>query len=92
MSTTVSMTDTDRQAQNASERVLHRRDDNAARSGLTELVRTWGFLTDSAADGEEGLQKVSQFRPSIILTDLVMPRRTGLELLELSARSTRASP
>ena len=82
MSTTVSMTDTERQAQNASERVLIVEDDNAARSGLTELVRTWGFLTDSAADGEEGLQKVSQFRPSIILTDLVMPRRTGLELLE----------
>ena len=82
MSTTVSMTDTDRQTQNAAERVLIVEDDNAARSGLTELVRTWGFLTDSAADGEEGLQKVSQFRPSIILTDLVMPRRTGLELLD----------
>ena len=82
MSTTVSMTEADRQTQNASERVLIVEDDNAARSGLTELVRTWGFLTDSAADGEEGLQKVSQFRPSIILTDLVMPRRTGLELLE----------
>ena len=82
MSTPVSMTDTDRQTQNASERVLIVEDDNAARSGLTELVRTWGFMTDSAADGEEGLQKVSQFRPSIILTDLVMPRRTGLELLD----------
>ena len=82
MSTTVSMTEADHQTQNASERVLIVEDDNAARSGLTELVRTWGFLTDSAADGEEGLQKVSQFRPSIILTDLVMPRRTGLELLE----------
>ena len=82
MSTTVSMTEADRQTQNASERVLIVEDDNAARSGLTELVRTWGFLADSAADGEEGLQKVSQFRPSIILTDLVMPRRTGLELLE----------
>jgi DNA-binding NtrC family response regulator len=79
---TASLTDPDRASQTASERVLIVEDDNAARTGLTELVRTWGFLTESAADGEEGLQKVSQFRPSIILTDLVMPRRTGLELLE----------
>ena len=80
MSTAVSIDD-DR-AVHTAERVLIVEDDNAARSGLTELVRTWGFLTESAADGEEGLQKVSQFRPSIILTDLVMPRRTGLELLD----------
>jgi DNA-binding NtrC family response regulator len=82
MSTTVSMPDPNHTAQNTAERVLIVEDDNAARSGLTELVRTWGFLTDSAADGEEGLHKVSQFRPSIVLTDLVMPRRTGLELLD----------
>jgi DNA-binding NtrC family response regulator len=82
MSTTASLSDLERASQTASERVLIVEDDNAARTGLTELVRTWGFLTESAADGEEGLQKVSQFRPSIILTDLVMPRRTGLELLD----------
>src|SRR4029079_2156879 len=56
--------------------------DRAARGGLTELVRAWGFLAEAAADGEEGLEKVSSFRPSIVVTDLVMPRRTGLELLE----------
>jgi DNA-binding NtrC family response regulator len=81
MSTAASLPETDRPV-NAAERVLIVEDDNAARSGLTELVRTWGFLTESAADGEEGLQKVSQFRPTIVLTDLVMPRRTGLELLD----------
>ncbi len=81
MSTTT-MTDTERTSHAAAERVLIVEDDSAARTGLTELVRTWGFMTDSAADGEEGLQKVTQFRPSIVLSDLVMPRRTGLELLE----------
>ena len=34
------------------------------------------------ADGDEALEKVNSFRPSIVVTDLVMPRRTGLELLE----------
>ena len=53
----------------------------APRVGLTELVRTWGFTADSAGDGEEALQRITVFRPSIIISDLVMPRRDGLELL-----------
>jgi DNA-binding NtrC family response regulator len=44
-------------------------------------VSTWGFTTDSAADGEEALKRVTSFRPAIIISDLVMPRMGGLELL-----------
>jgi len=64
------------------ERVLIVEDDPATRMGLTELVRTWGFLADSAEDGEEALQKVTEFRPAIVVTDLVMPRMDGHELLK----------
>ena len=56
------------------ERVLVVEDDRATRYGLTELVRSWGYLADGAADGEEALQKVTTFRPAIIISDLVMPR------------------
>ena len=76
------MTESERTASSAAERVLIVEDDGATRSGLTELVRTWGFMAEAAADGEEGLDKISTFRPSIVVTDLVMPRKTGLELLE----------
>src|SRR5678809_1550996 len=64
-----------------SERVLIVEDEPSTRVGLTELVRTWGFTADSAGDGEEALQRITIFRPSIIISDLVMPRRDGLELL-----------
>jgi DNA-binding NtrC family response regulator len=63
------------------DRVLLVEDDPTTRLGLTELVRTWGFATDAAADGEEALRRITEFRPSIIITDLVMPRMGGLELL-----------
>jgi DNA-binding NtrC family response regulator len=65
----------------AGERVLIVEDDRATRVGLAELVRTWGFTTETAADGEEGLLKITSFRPAVVLTDLVMPRMGGLELL-----------
>jgi DNA-binding NtrC family response regulator len=64
------------------ERVLVVEDDPATRIGLTELVRTWGFLADSAEDGEDALRKVTAFRPAIVVTDLVMPRMDGHELLK----------
>jgi DNA-binding NtrC family response regulator len=63
------------------ERVLIVEDEPSTRLGLTELARTWGFTTDSAGDGEEALQRITLFRPSIIISDLVMPRMGGLELL-----------
>ena len=63
------------------ERVLIVEDEPSTRLGLTELVRTWGFTTDSAGDGEEALQRITVFRPNIIISDLVMPRMGGLELL-----------
>ena len=64
------------------ERVLIVEDDPATRSGLTELVRAWGFTAEEAADGAEALEKVTAFRPSIVVTDLVMPRMSGIELLK----------
>jgi DNA-binding NtrC family response regulator len=64
------------------ERVLIVDDDAATRTGLTELVRTWGFLADSAEDGEDALRKVTEFRPAIVVTDLVMPRMDGQQLLK----------
>jgi DNA-binding NtrC family response regulator len=63
-------------------RVLIVEDDRSTRIGLTELVRAWGFLADAAADGEEALQKITTFRPSIMISDLVMPGMDGLALLK----------
>ena len=63
------------------ERVLIVEDDPAARVGLEQLVKSWGFTAESASDGEEALEKVTSFRPAIVITDLVMPRMDGLALL-----------
>jgi len=67
--------------QAVAERVLIVEDDPATRVGLAELVGAWGYQTDEAANGEEALQKITSFRPAIIVSDLVMPRMGGLDLL-----------
>ncbi len=63
------------------ERVLIVEDDPFTRSGLAELVQAWGFHTDEAPDGEQALRKVTTFRPAIIVSDVVMPRMGGHDLL-----------
>ena len=76
------MDDLDNIPSGAGERVLIVEDDPATRTGLSELVQNWGFQTDEAADGEEALRRVTSFRPAIIVSDLVMPRMGGHELLK----------
>jgi DNA-binding NtrC family response regulator len=65
----------------APERVLIVEDDPSTRVGLSELVQAWGFQTDEAGDGEDAMRKVTTFRPAIIVSDLVMPRMGGADLL-----------
>src|SRR5712691_7335132 len=64
-----------------SERVLIVEDDAAARVGLEQLIKSWGYIAESACDGEEALEKETSFRPAIVITDMVMPRMDGLALL-----------
>ncbi len=63
------------------ERVLIVEDEVHARTGLTELIESWGYKTEGAADGVEGLEKAIAWNPAIIVTDLKMPRMDGMELL-----------
>ncbi len=81
MDKTITMDETTTNGESVGERVLIVEDDPSTRSGLAELVQAWGFQTDEASDGEEGLRKVTSFRPAIIVSDLVMPRMGGYELL-----------
>src|SRR6202166_5444427 len=64
------------------ERVLIVEDEQNERTGLAELVSGWGYRTDTAADGVEALEKIPVFAPSIVITDVKMPRMGGMELVE----------
>jgi DNA-binding NtrC family response regulator len=64
------------------EKVLIVEDEENERTGLAELVSAWGYRTETAGDGAEGLEKVGNWAPSIVVTDLKMPRMGGMELLE----------
>jgi len=62
-------------------RVLIVEDDAATREAWTDLLVSWGFEAKAAADGEEGLALVLSYQPHVLLLDIRMPKRNGLEVL-----------
>jgi DNA-binding NtrC family response regulator len=62
-------------------RVLIADDEDAQRNGLASMVRSWGFAADTAADGQEALDKLLAEPSAVLITDLKMPRMDGFELL-----------
>jgi CheY-like chemotaxis protein len=66
----------------AGERILVIDDSSELRSLLETILPFGGYRTASAGTAQEGLEKVSQLRPDLILVDLELPDTNGLKLLE----------
>ena len=41
-----------------------------------------GVDVETAEDGEEALEKITSFDPDLLLLDIMMPKKNGLEVLE----------
>lgn len=74
------------------ERILVVDDDPSMRIALMETIRRLGYAVQGAADGTEALERITKFRPWLVVTDLRMPRLTGLDLIkEMKARAPQTA-
>ncbi len=63
-------------------------DEDLFREDLASLLREEGFVCRTAPDGEQGLERVEEAMPDVVLCDLVMPGIDGVEVVDrLSARA-----
>lgn len=62
-------------------RVLLVEDAPFLRYAFGRLLRIYGFEVREATDGREALDCVGEFRPHLVLTDLMMPVMDGVELI-----------
>lgn len=46
-------------------------------------------VVGEASDGEEALLKVAELKPDVVLLDITMPKRTGLEIIEQIQHASR---
>jgi DNA-binding response OmpR family regulator len=56
-------------------------DEKEIRDLLALYLRKEGFILSFAIDGEEGLSKARSEKPALILLDILLPGRDGLEVL-----------
>lgn len=57
-------------------------DDKDLNNAYTIILNKEGYQVESAFDGQEALDKLSKFKPQLILLDLLMPIMGGLEFLK----------
>lgn len=63
-------------------KVLLIEDDKFFQKFYSAKLREQNIEVDVASDGEEGLLKMQQFNPNVVLLDLIMPKRDGFSVLE----------
>jgi two-component system response regulator AtoC len=57
-------------------------DDNTLRATLKKIFAKAGYQAETARDGQEALKTFAECRPDLVVADLRMPRRNGLDLLD----------
>lgn len=72
--------------------VLLVEDDVAFRRSVSAYLEDSGFAVLEADDGLAALELLDQHSPDIIISDLRMPRMSGLELLEVLQQRPNSAP
>ncbi|WMT43227.1 response regulator transcription factor [Paenibacillus sp. D2_2] len=55
-------------------------DESSIRSAVAYALRREGYEVEMAADGQEALDKVETFRPTVMVLDVMMPRVSGYDV------------
>jgi len=61
-------------------KVLNVEDDADTRTFVTTVLEENGYIPIMATDGEEGMKKVKEERPDLIILDILMPRESGIKM------------
>jgi DNA-binding NtrC family response regulator len=67
-------------------------DESDIREGLELLLTSEGYAVDLAQNGTEGLQKMAARAYDLVLLDLMMPDRSGMEVLQEVRQRDRETP
>lgn len=63
------------------EKVLLVEDENLTRNFLLSMIQNLGYEVLACENGEEAVGQLKSFQPALIITDVMMPEYSGLQLL-----------
>ena len=67
---------------NDKKRIILVEDDNVLRDVLSQKLERSGYLVERAEDGVVATEKILETKPDLILLDILMPRKSGMQVLE----------
>ena len=70
-------------------KVLLIEDEESLRNLYTRILSSRNYTVETAVDGEDALLKLPEFKPDIIVLDIVMPNYNGMELLRVLKNDER---
>ena len=79
-------------AESPPKRILVVDDEEVIRTLLREILTGEGYEVTTADDGQEAVELLEQQRFDLVMTDLVMPRANGVEVLQTSKRVNPGCP
>ena len=62
-------------------RILVIEDDNDVRESLRQVLEQVGYEVEEACDGEEGIERYREKQADLIITDIIMPKKEGIETI-----------
>jgi len=65
-----------------SERILIIDDEQVLLEGCKQILEEKGYVTATAENGDLGLQLIREWNPDLVLVDLKMPGKSGMEVLQ----------
>lgn len=74
------------------ESILLVEDEHALRTTLSDRLRGEGYVVDTAVDGHEGLEKAANLPFDLIILDLMLPYRSGLDICREIRQAGMATP
>lgn len=73
-------------------KILIVEDDQFLREFYQELLQEEGYIVDVAAEGEAGLAKIQGIEYDLVLLDIMLPKKDGMEILkELKTHPPKSS-
>jgi two-component system, OmpR family, alkaline phosphatase synthesis response regulator PhoP len=74
------------------ESILLVEDEQALRATLSDRLRSEGYVVDTAVDGQEGFDKAANLPFDLIILDVMLPRRSGLDVCRDIRAAGMATP
>lgn len=68
-------------------KILIIEDDKMISSLVQFRLKKDGYETLVVMDGNQGVEAIEQFKPDLIITDVMMPYKSGIEVIQFSKKS-----